>query len=151
VKTVYDLYHWSHPDAAAEITYGFDTMWGAAAATAEHHPGVSIDCVADPDKWVRTPDNNGWTIVDWWLVPLGITRSPWGIFERRVAENDTERVQLALALIASYGQTDGEHHKAWVTDQVVRLLTPDYEAWIARYRDGEDGPETYSWDAGIAP
>jgi hypothetical protein len=31
------------------------------------------------------------------------------------------------------------------------VLAEDYDAWIAEYRDGEDGPETYSWDAGIAP
>lgn len=31
-------------------------------------------------------------------------------------------VQWALYLIERYGQTDGAHHKAWVLDQVARIL-----------------------------
>lgn len=58
----------------------------------------------------------------------------------------------ALALAHCYSQTDGSHHKAWVIDQMVRALTgPSYDEWIAAYRAGEDGPETYSWDEGIPP
>lgn len=77
---------------------------------------------------------------------------------------------------AQYGQIDGDHHKTWVIDQMVRALTgcPEvtasaidcrgnpytytaqgesdaYQRWVARYRDGEDGPDTYTWDCGIAP
>ena len=152
MRTVYDLYHWDHPDAAAKVTYGFDTMHAAAAATVADKPGVPVEFATDPDKWVRTRNYDGWTLADWWLVPLGLSRSPWGIFERRVAETDAERIQLALELLAQDGQVDGAHHQAWVIDQVTRILAGDgYDAWIAAYRDGEDGPETYSWDVGIAP
>lgn len=58
----------------------------------------------------------------------------------------------ALAIAQVYGQTDGAHHKAWVIDQMVRALTGDaYEAWVTAYCAGDDGPETYEWDVGIAP
>jgi hypothetical protein len=63
----------------------------------------------------------------------------------------TERIKQALE-IAEYGGCDGAHHKTWVIDQMVRVLTgDDYEKWVAQYQDGEDGPETYEWDEGIAP
>ena len=39
----------------------------------------------------------------------------------------------------------------WVIDQMVRILADDYHDWIAKAKDGEDGPETYLWDIGIAP
>ena len=55
---------------------------------------------------------------------------------------------------AEYGQFDGSHHKTWVIDQMVRALhdtEDDYNQWVADYCDGEDGPETYEWDTGIAP
>lgn len=62
------------------------------------------------------------------------------------------REQKALDLILRYGGIDGAHHKQWVLDQVVRALTGDkYDEWVATYCDGEDGPDTYAWDEGIAP
>lgn len=83
--------------------------------------------------------------------------------------------QEVLDLITEFGGIDGEHHKQWVLDQIVRLLTDcpmvpmegisngltfqyevrgksdEYKKWIRDYCNGEDGPETYSWDEGIAP
>jgi hypothetical protein len=60
--------------------------------------------------------------------------------------------EKALDLIHSYGGIDGGHHKQWVLDQVVRALAGDaYAQWVADYQAGEDGPETYEWDEGIAP
>lgn len=62
------------------------------------------------------------------------------------------RVSEALDVALCCGGIDGGHHKAWVIDQMVRALAGDgYAAWVAAARDGEDGPETYSWDEGIAP
>lgn len=73
------------------------------------------------------------------------------------------RIGTALDVITTYGGYDGEHHKQWVLDQVVRALTgcgspdgsehesDDYLAWRVAYADGEDGPDTYAWDEGIAP
>jgi len=79
--------------------------------------------------------------------------------------------------IESYGQTDGDHHKAWLLDQIARIIkgariiitvdkwdnevevinvdigepTPEYWQWIKEVKSGEDGPETYSYKFGIAP
>lgn len=72
--------------------------------------------------------------------------------ERNNGASTEADVKTALAVAGAYGQDDGAHHKAWVIDQMVRLLTgPSYDNWIAAYRAGEDGPETYSWDEGIPP
>jgi hypothetical protein len=50
------------------------------------------------------------------------------------------------------GSIDGAHHKKWVIDQILRIALGDkYDAKIAEYEDGEDGPHTYGWDTGIAP
>jgi hypothetical protein len=58
----------------------------------------------------------------------------------------------ALKIITMYGGIDGEHHKQWVLDQVVRSLTgPDYSDWVKNYEAGRDGPKTYMWEEGIAP
>lgn len=69
--------------------------------------------------------------------------------ERKMTE---PKVTQALFLIDRYGGIDGDHHKQWVLDQVVRVLAGDkYEHWVRLHCEGEDGPETYSWDTGIAP
>lgn len=61
-------------------------------------------------------------------------------------------IEQALQVAKDYGGIDGDHHKAWVIDQMVRALTGDeYETFVAEANQGEDGPNTYSWDEGIAP
>jgi hypothetical protein len=63
-----------------------------------------------------------------------------------------EPTERALDVIFSYGGIDGSHHKQWVLDQVVRALTGEkYEEWVKKFEQGEDGPNTYSWDTGTAP
>jgi len=83
----------------------------------------------------------------------------------------------ALWYIGRYGGFDGDHHKTWVLDQVARILhgTPvirkearwdnghaefrawtgdpsaGYQEWVREMKDGEDGPDTYGYDEGIAP
>lgn len=65
---------------------------------------------------------------------------------------EAERIEAALEIAVRYGGIDGDHHKAWVIDQMVRVLTGErYEALVAETKAGEDGPETYSWNEGIAP
>lgn len=67
-------------------------------------------------------------------------------------ESIDPRVLRALDVARRFGGIDGNHHKAWVIDQMVRALTGDqYEEWLAKTCYGEDGPGTYSWDEGIAP
>lgn len=82
--------------------------------------------------------------------------------------DEERRIAWALECARRYGQTDGAHHKAWVIDQMVRALlgcmptvntygfrsfdvSEQYRSWIASATFGEDGPNTYSWDEGIAP
>jgi len=87
-----------------------------------------------------------------------------------------ERIAKAPSIIVAYGGIDGAHHKDWVLDQTVRALTgcipkeqtatsfrgtpyqyweqtpgPEYEALVANACAGKDGPNTYSWETGIAP
>lgn len=57
-----------------------------------------------------------------------------------------------LELIERFGGVDGGHHKQWVIDQIARILTgTEYEKWVTEMKAGEDGPDTYDWDEGIAP
>lgn len=64
----------------------------------------------------------------------------------------TEKEERALALAVDGIFTDGGHHKQWYLDQIVRVITGDnYEQYVATEKDGEDGPETYLWEEGIAP
>ena len=62
------------------------------------------------------------------------------------------RIEAAIAVAVRHGGTDGAHHKAWVIDQMVRALAGDaYDRIVREAKAGEDGPETYDWDCGIAP
>lgn len=81
-----------------------------------------------------------------------------------------ERVAKAMEVMELAG-ADGDHHRAWVIDQLLRALTgcpeeevlvedvpflvlgesDEYRQWVAEYKAGDDGPETYGWDTGIAP
>jgi len=87
-----------------------------------------------------------------------------------------DRIEKALDFAIQYGGIDGDHHKMWVIDQMVRALTgcPMVEKTTKDYKgdeyvyetqgesrqykklikdacDGEDGPDTYEWDCGVAP
>lgn len=61
-----------------------------------------------------------------------------------------ERIQQAVEIAQRFGMIDGEHHKQWVIDQMVRtLLGPEgYAEWLA---DTNSDPEYAPWDEGIAP
>ena len=86
-----------------------------------------------------------------------------------------ERVAEALSFVLG-GVPDGDHHKAWMIDQIVRILTgcqaetvaltdcngiafdaevlganDEYFEFLRQYSNGEDGPHTYTWDVGIPP
>ena len=63
-----------------------------------------------------------------------------------------DRIDKAIELAVRYGGIDGDHHKAWVIDQMVRVLAGhEYERIVKDACDGEDGPDTYTWEEGIAP
>lgn len=93
---------------------------------------------------------------------------------------DLTREQWALKYIMYYGGIDGAHHKAWVLDQVARILhgtpvickearwdnghaelrfttgepTQSYRDWVAEARgeyDEENDEYEYEYDEGWAP
>lgn len=61
------------------------------------------------------------------------------------------KIKEATDFIFEWGGVDGGHHKQWVLDQVIRILHDDYDGWVKEFCDGEEGPDTYEWDEGIAP
>lgn len=71
-----------------------------------------------------------------------------------------QRIKAALEVAVNFGGADGEHHLKWVIDQMVRSLTgcpnnveetEEYQRLVVAAKAGQDGPETYDWDCGIAP
>lgn len=123
-------------------------------------------------------DEKGWWVVgymDPWTNLPGCSVDDFTIVTRECL-SFKERVETALAFALRNGQSEGEHHKSWVIDQMVRILTgsslvkatamdcnnkeytflergesKEYLEFVAAARDGEDGPETYGWDIGIVP
>ena len=87
-----------------------------------------------------------------------------------ISESKSADVERAIDFAVRYGQIDGDHHKLWVIDQMLRALTgcpvetvtvepkgdrPGYTyerqgTSPAYLRAIGDDPE-YPWDAGIAP
>ena len=86
------------------------------------------------------------------------------------------RIDAALNCANQYASNDGAHHKAWVIDQMVRILTgcpkiiirqdycngqpcqykyfgesAEYKDFVRNHNQGKDGPDTYGWDVGVAP
>jgi hypothetical protein len=70
------------------------------------------------------------------------------------------RINNALFIAKGHGQIQGTQRRLWVIDQMVRALTgceegepetEEYRRFIAEHNQGEDGPETYEWNTGIAP
>lgn len=96
-----------------------------------------------------------------WFVEQAAKRAPLEGYRElgdraAAAENMRDEIQAkvnsALKIAFEYGAYDGGHHKMWTIDQMVRALTgSDYSNWVAEFKNGEDGPETYEWDEGIAP
>jgi hypothetical protein len=63
-----------------------------------------------------------------------------------------EKIAAVMKIVERYGSIDGAHHKDWCLDQIARIIKGDqYEEWVVDMQNGEDGPETYSYDEGIAP
>lgn len=62
---------------------------------------------------------------------------------------DAEKIQKAIVMIESFGDTDGAHHKQWLIDQLLRLLLGSEERYV-RWR-GNRTIDDYGWDEGVAP
>ena len=64
------------------------------------------------------------------------------------------RIKNVESIAFRYGQIDGDHHKMWTIDQMVRALTgteTDYKLWVQDYVYDTETGEEYTWDTGIAP
>ena len=122
MKAVYRV--WSKPsdNSLYESVGVYDTLAAAQASLLEPHPWH----LASSGNWVT--DSNPLVFIAPDLVP----------------ETLEDRTELALDLIADYGSIAGGHHKAWVLDQVARMLAGDaYEEWKASTGKG--------LPAGVAP
>lgn len=65
---------------------------------------------------------------------------------------EEKRIRKALEIAMKYGGFEEAHHKAWVIDQMVHILAGEcYNDVVANACNGENGPNTYLWDCGIAP
>lgn len=70
-----------------------------------------------------------------------------------------KRITKALYIAYKGGNPDEAHHKQYIIDQMIRALTgcdednetEEYKEWVGHFEDGEDGPNTWEWDTGIAP
>jgi hypothetical protein len=66
-----------------------------------------------------------------------------------MASSAREAIGEAIAIAERWGHAEGDHHKAWVIDQMVRALVGvDYEHWVAAYEDTNEG---CIWIQGVAP
>lgn len=70
--------------------------------------------------------------------------------------SDAKRIVKAADLILQYGGIDGDHHKQWVLDQVLRTLltVKEYKKWTELYRGDLNDEAEYDydeWDVGIPP
>ena len=69
-----------------------------------------------------------------------------------MANTEAERIDEAIELAVRYGGIDEAHHKAWVIDQMVRVLAGDrYEEIVHEAITDEDGSVIDEWDVGITP
>ena len=128
MKTEYRIWRRSGPMSRYEPGDLHSDLDAAKAAT-----GTPSDV-----PWDTNGEGNYWPTEPPHLVFVGAEEVP---------ESLEDRIQLAVDLIVGYGGIDGDHHKAWVMDQVVRVLTGDrYEQVVA-----EACAEGGEWDEGIAP
>lgn len=81
-----------------------------------------------------------------------ITQDDIDAFKDDEPSSDAQKIQNAIELAVQFGGVDGAHHKDWVIDQMVRILAGDrYDQIVRDACNGEDGPESYTWETGIAP
>lgn len=68
----------------------------------------------------------------------------------------TEKAMKAAAVgvAAKWAMVDGERHKQWVIDQMLRRLLGDegYRHWVDQWHNAQEDDEVFvEWDTGVAP
>jgi len=75
----------------------------------------------------------------------------------RANTREKSKINEIEKLITTYGQVDGDHHKLWVIDQIMRIIKQDkYYEFVEKYEHSDDEgylheEKIYLWDTGIAP
>ncbi|MEB6579969.1 hypothetical protein MXL58_22880 [Enterobacter quasiroggenkampii] len=65
---------------------------------------------------------------------------------------EQQKVERSIGLACRFGGSDEVHHLRWVIEQMVRELDGErYDQVVASACAGEDGPDTWRRDTGIAP
>lgn len=80
------------------------------------------------------------------------------MFDDLTKEALISRLKEVENILFQYSQIDGEHHKAWVIDQITRAVFADsYDVFVNYYEYFDELADSYSdfklyeWDTGIAP
>lgn len=130
MRNVYDTWTKTEPSVSYERQGRYATACAALG-------------VPDERQWHISPSGN-------WLSDA--RGDSVFIAGERDADTDADRIELAIELGFEYGGYDGDHHKMWVIDQMLRLLLGDgYESRVEAETGDEDGPGAFRWDTGIAP
>jgi len=131
----------------------YETLEAALAST---HLGSPAEAYTDISNWTEA-NRNTLVLATHITRQLG-RRSPWLIETIEVPETDADRIDLAVLLALECSHYEGDHHKMWVIDQMLRHLLGDkYDETIARYNGDEDDVEDdddfdrVEWDTGVAP
>jgi hypothetical protein len=139
MRIEYQLYHW----APGKHTCDDDVSQFSSVSEAAKVAGFP-----HPQGWIESPDDRGYHRPAEWSTDA----DRYSISRVKVPETDAERIELAIEMLMENGTYDGDHHKMWTIDQALRILAGDrYDQLITEYCDGEDGPDTYEWDEGVAP
>ena len=147
-------YFWSHPDCdpcpevkETDLWMPWPTLYAAPPSTADgwvlmpSKYGYSISGPHGQFTEIQSPRDDG--------LPNDTDPVLYAFLSALVAQPSTAE---ALDWILEYIGVDGSHHKQWLLDQVVQILAGDrYEQLVSEWCDGEDGPDTYEWDHGVAP
>lgn len=94
-------------------------------------------------RWIVAKSNDNQ------LAPVeGYWAAPWD-------DGDDPRIIEAVGEIALYWHIEGDIHRRWLLDRVLRILLGEddgrYEKVVAYICEGEDGPHTHEYDPGVPP
>jgi len=90
----------------------------------------------------------------WWIESQledlqKMTPTHWARLPKPPEFTDRDRIDRAVALGFSCGPYEGDHHKMWVIDQMLRELLGDkYLNAVKEYNEDEDYAP---WDVGVEP
>lgn len=92
------------------------------------------------------------------------------------SEYNFSKEELVRKFLERFKGIDGGHHKEWLLDQIARIIngssvaikkakwedghtelrfrvgeSEQYRDWVKKMKAGEDGPDTYFYEEGVAP